>query len=157
MLPFDRATFRRVLDAARSDAKARQDWAWANALERAQRYLKAGTTTVTPLDAETYALTSPQSGATYHVNGTCQRDDGTACPAFADGRPCWHLAAKTLVAQTLAQAAPPAEATEDAPTPLPPLIPLQVGTVIVDYAESESEATRWFREHEVYFLGLDVV
>jgi hypothetical protein len=155
MLNLDRATFRTVLAAARQDAKARQDWAWANAIERAQRYLTQGMATAMPLDAETWVLTSPQSGETYHVNGTCQRADGTCCPAFADGRPCWHMAAKTLLAQTLAQM-PQVEEQDDMVEP-PELIPLQIGTVIVDYATSESEAKRWFREHEVYFLGLDWV
>jgi hypothetical protein len=104
------STWQRLVQAARQEAKAARDWGRVNAIERAQRYLQnPQVARVWDETTDTLVVESPQSGATYVTNGTCERRDGTPCPAFADGRPCWHIEAKGLL-RRLIDSIPPPEA-----------------------------------------------
>jgi hypothetical protein len=112
------STWQRVVQAARQEAKDARAWGRANAIERAQRYLQdPQVARVWDEATDTLVVESPQSGETYITNGTCQREDGTLCPAFADGRPCWHWEAKGLL-RRLVDSIPPLEA-DGTPQPRP--------------------------------------
>jgi hypothetical protein len=108
--------WQRVVQAARQEAKDARAWGRVNAIERAQRYLQdPQVARVWDEATDTLVVVSPQSGETYVTNGTCQRLDGTPCPAFADGRPCWHIEGKELL-RRLIDSIPPPEA-HSAPIP----------------------------------------
>lgn len=124
------SNWQHVVATARQEAKDARDWGRANAIERAQRYLaNPRVERVWDETSDTLIVVSSQSGETYLTNGTCQRLDGTPCPAFADGRPCWHIEAKGLL-HRLVDSIPPPEADtvpQPAPEPSPTDDPSQLG------------------------------
>jgi hypothetical protein len=136
------STWQRVVQAARQEAKDAREWGRANAIERAQRYLQnPQVARVWDETTDTLIVESPQSGETYVTNGSCQRLDGTPCPAFADGRACWHLEAKGLLRRLIDSIPPPeAGAKAEAPRGLPPqddLTPQAIALEPADECEPE--------------------
>jgi hypothetical protein len=115
------STWQRVVNTARQEAKDARDWSRANAIERAQRYL-ADPQVARVWDelTDTLVVVSPQSGETYVTNGSCQRLDGTPCPAFADGRACWHIEGKGLLRRLIDSIPPPEADGTPQPRPDPP-------------------------------------
>jgi hypothetical protein len=115
------STWQRVVQTARQEAKDARDWGRANAIERAQRYLQdPQVARVWDETSDTLVVVSPQSGETYITNGGCQREDGTPCPAFADGRPCWHIEGKGLLRRLIDSIPPPEADALPQSSPEPP-------------------------------------
>jgi hypothetical protein len=135
------STWKRVVQAARQEAKDARDWGRANAIERAQRYLQdPEVTRVWDETTDTLIVESPQSGETYVTNGTCQRLDGTPCPAFADGRPCWHIEGKGLLRRLIDSIPPPEADLLPQPIPVPPSTDNEGAQAVVLEAVDEPEA-----------------
>ena len=93
----DRVVLARVLAEARERVKARGQWAWGNALEKAGEELRDEPTVEVEIEPEAeLALIYPpheRIGVTYCATSrTCQ------CEAHADGLPCRHRAKARLVA-----------------------------------------------------------
>jgi hypothetical protein len=89
MLTFDEATLNKVIATAKQSAAGTP---WESRIERAAIEL---TTNPYIAIAGDHLLIGSPSGNSYSVNGSCQ------CRAFEVHNPCWHRAAKQLVARYL--------------------------------------------------------
>ena len=85
-----------VADAVAAASKAKTNSKrWVNAIARATVELENNPHMTYRHDSHSLLILSPESGAVYEANGSCQ------CKAFEQGQPCWHRAACKIVVNYL--------------------------------------------------------